>query len=121
MSLTNKEAKKLASYLGKIGCIPVGSYGRNSHLGEKTNDKVYGDFDVLTFKPLTEIYKKISEKFEKIETIVNGSKFMSLKLDDKYQVDVWHVETKEKFWETYSRHVIEKNKLIYINKFLKNN
>ena len=65
--------------------------------------------------------KKISEKFEKIEPIVNGSKFMSLKLDDKYQVDVWHVETKEKFWETYSRHVIEKNKLIYINKFLKNN
>ena len=115
MSLTNKEAKKLASFMGKIGCIPVGSYGRDSH------QESYGDFDVLTFKPLTEIYKKVAEKYNQIEPIVNGTKYMSLLLDNKIQLDVWHVESKDKFWETYSRHVIEKNKLIYINKFLKNN
>jgi hypothetical protein len=120
MTLTNKEAKKLASYLGKIGCIPVGSYGRNSHLGEGTNEKVYGDFDALTLKPLTEVYKKIHDKFDQIEVLMNGTKYMSLYLDNHIQLDIWKTD-KENFWETYSRHIIEKNKLIYINKFLKNN
>lgn len=114
MNIDNKQAKKLASFFGKIGCIPVGSYGRSSH------EESYGDFDVLTFKPLVDIYKIITDKYSKVEVNSFGTKFMSLVLDGNIQVDVWRT-TKNEFWESYSRHTIEKNKLIYINKFLKNN
>lgn len=114
MDIDNKTAHKLSSFFGKIGCIPVGSYGRSSH------DESYGDFDVLTFKPLSTVYDAIKDKYDSIEIISYGPKFMSLLLDNKIQVDVWKTE-KDNFWESYGRHTIQKDKLIYINKFLKNN
>ena len=42
--ISNNEAKKLVSIFGKLGCLPVGSYGRDSH------QENYNDLDFITFK-----------------------------------------------------------------------
>jgi len=113
MQINNKDAHKLVSIFGKAGCIVTGSYARSSHENE------YKDIDFITLKPLNDIYKEISNKFDKIEVLKNGNKYMSLLLDGKYNIDIWY-STKSDFYKTYMLRTLAKEKLIYINKILKN-
>ena len=110
--ISNYEAKKIVSVFGKAGAIVTGSYGRSSHENE------YKDLDFITLKSLNDIYKAISNKFDKIEVLKNGNKYMSLVLDDKYNIDIWHT-TKSDFYKTYMLRTLSKEKIIYINKILK--
>ena len=43
---------------------------------------------------------------------------MSLLLDDKYNIDIWKTN-KENFYKTYMTRTLPAEKLIYINKLLK--
>lgn len=111
--MENKEAKKLVSQFLKLKCIPVGAYGRSSH------DSTYNDLDFLTFRSLTELYDDIYKLYDHIEVFRNGNKYMQVVLNEKYTIDIWHT-TKEDFYRDYLMRTLTKEKVIYINKFLKN-
>ena len=112
MQINNKEAHRLVSIFSKAGCIVTGSYGRSSHENE------YKDIDFVTLKSLNDVYNTILNKFDKIEVLKNGNKYMSLILDEKYNIDIWHT-SKSDFYKTYMTRTLNKEKLIYINKILK--
>ena len=112
MNINNKEAHKLVSIFGKAGCIVTGSYARSSHENE------YKDLDFVTLKQLNNVYNEIYGKFDKIEVLKNGNKYMSLLLNSKYNVDIWYT-SKSDFYKTYMSRYLTKEKLIYINKILK--
>lgn len=114
MQISNDEAKKLVKIFAKYKCLPVGSYGRSS------NEESYKDLDFITFEPLNQIYKLISNDFDSIENVKLGNKYMNITLNNKYHIDLWYT-TKKDFWKIYMTRTIESGKLIYINKFIKDN
>ena len=110
--IDNKTAHKLVSFFSKARCIVVGSYARSSHENE------YNDLDFVTLKSLNDVYNEISNKFDKIEVLKNGNKYMSIILDEQYNIDIWHT-SKSDFYKTYMTRTLTKEKLMYINKILK--
>ncbi len=114
MEINNKEAHKLVQIFGVLGCIPGGSYSRDS------KQLIFTDLDFLTFRNLSDLTKDVKNLFgNHVIVSKSGLKYVVFIIDGKH-IDVWKT-TKLTFWEDYSRRSIKKEKLIYINKFLKNN
>ena len=110
--MDNKTAHNLVSIFSKIKCIPVGSYGRSSH------DPLYKDLDFVTLESLSKIKIVVERLFQDMKIVRSGEKYLSLLINNKYKVDIWKT-TKEEFYKTYMTRILDKKKLIYINKVLK--
>lgn len=111
--IDNKTAKKFNSQMLKFGCLPVGSYSRDSTL------PFYNDLDYITFRNLNDVYKDIYNTYDNLAVVKQGNKYMQIIIDG-YQLDFWHGK-KNNFYRDYLNHSIKTEKLIFINKFLKNN
>jgi len=112
--INNKAAKQYVSKLGKIGLIPVGSYGRSSH------EESYKDLDFLSFKDLSEVYDYIFLNYKVKEVMKSGNKFIQVKLQNDNIIDVWKT-SKDTFYEDYLSRILTKEKMIYIYKMINRN
>jgi len=110
--MDNKTAHHLVSIFTKLKCIPVGSYGRNSH------EPHYKDLDFVTSESLAKIRILVDKLFTNVKIVRNGKKYLSLLINHKYKVDIWKTNDDD-FYKTYMTRILPKKKLIYINKVLK--
>jgi hypothetical protein len=105
--ISNQNAKKIVSYMGKLGFIPVGSYGRNSHI------MAYNDLDFLFIGNVIPLRKLDIKKF-----IANGKNYVSYLDSNGFEINIWRVDKKD-FYKTYLSRILPKYKVIYLNKLLK--
>lgn len=102
--IPNKISKQIVSVLKSRNTVPVGSFGRDSKLEN------YKDLDFLTTNSLSDMLNYAKRKWD-IKIIKNGKQYISFKIDDKYQVDIWHT-TKENFLKDYIKRYLPKHKVI---------
>jgi len=106
-------AKNITNY------IKYNIHGLHTTGSLKRKAEIINDIDFITLNNLNPIKKTLYEMFENIQTLKNGDKHKSFKLeiyDQPVQVDIWKANNNyELFYKKFNRD-LEKGKSIYYKK-----